>query len=206
MTTIYVGNLPFSATEQDIKVLFERHGKVDSVKLINDRETGKPRGFGFVEMGSERGASRDPGPERLPDEWPSAARQRSAGTSAAPAPGWWWSVPPLTDAGLTTVDSTFDYEPRLGRGSFSSARRSRSPPMWSRAPVSRRLLLAACCAALRGRTAHAERATARGARRGHRRGHRTRARRRRIARPGTARATPTATRKRRCCSSDSSRT
>jgi RNA recognition motif-containing protein len=51
MTTIYVGNLPFSATEQDIKVLFERHGKVDSVKLINDRETGKPRGFGFVEMG-----------------------------------------------------------------------------------------------------------------------------------------------------------
>jgi RNA recognition motif-containing protein len=52
MTTIYVGNLPFSATEQDIKVLFERHGKVDSVKLINDRETGKPRGFGFVEMGS----------------------------------------------------------------------------------------------------------------------------------------------------------
>ena len=35
MTTIYVGNLPFSATEQDIKALFERHGKVDSVKLIN---------------------------------------------------------------------------------------------------------------------------------------------------------------------------
>src|SRR3954471_17348251 len=52
MTTIYVGNLPFSATEQDIKVLFERHGKVDSVKLVNDRETGKPRGFGFVEMDS----------------------------------------------------------------------------------------------------------------------------------------------------------
>ena len=50
MTTIYVGNLPFNATEQDVKTLFERHGKVDSVKLINDRETGKPRGFGFVEM------------------------------------------------------------------------------------------------------------------------------------------------------------
>ena len=50
MTTIYVGNLPFSATEQDIKALFERHGKVDSVKLINDRETGKPRGFAFVDM------------------------------------------------------------------------------------------------------------------------------------------------------------
>ena len=50
MTTIYVGNLPFSATEQDVKALFERHGKVDSVKLINDRETGKPRGFAFVDM------------------------------------------------------------------------------------------------------------------------------------------------------------
>ena len=50
MTTIYVGNLPFSATEQDIRALFERHGKVESVKLINDRETGRPRGFGFDEM------------------------------------------------------------------------------------------------------------------------------------------------------------
>ncbi len=50
MTTIYVGNLPFSATEQDVRALFERHGKVESVKMINDRETGKPRGFAFVEM------------------------------------------------------------------------------------------------------------------------------------------------------------
>ncbi len=50
MTTIYVGNLPFNATEQDVKALFERHGTVESVKLINDRETGKPRGFGFGEM------------------------------------------------------------------------------------------------------------------------------------------------------------
>jgi len=52
MTTIYVGNLPFTANEADLRVLFERHGKVDSVKLINDRETGRPRGFGFVEMPS----------------------------------------------------------------------------------------------------------------------------------------------------------
>ncbi len=50
MTTIYVGNLPFSATEDDVRALFEQHGKVESVKLINDRETGRPRGFGFVEM------------------------------------------------------------------------------------------------------------------------------------------------------------
>lgn len=52
MTTIYVGNLPFTATAEDVRALFERHGKVESVKLINDRETGKPRGFGFVEMPS----------------------------------------------------------------------------------------------------------------------------------------------------------
>ncbi len=52
MTTLYVGNLPFSATEADLRSLFEQHGKVDSVKLINDRETGRPRGFAFVDMPS----------------------------------------------------------------------------------------------------------------------------------------------------------
>src|ERR1700680_1491209 len=50
MTTIYVGNLPFTATEDEVRSLFERYGKVDSVKLINDRETGRPRGFAFVDM------------------------------------------------------------------------------------------------------------------------------------------------------------
>ena len=47
---LYVGNLPFSASEADIRQLFERHGTVNSVALINDRETGRPRGFAFVEM------------------------------------------------------------------------------------------------------------------------------------------------------------
>jgi RNA recognition motif-containing protein len=50
MTTIYVGNLPFNATEQDVQSLFAQHGTVEAVKLINDRETGRPRGFGFVDM------------------------------------------------------------------------------------------------------------------------------------------------------------
>jgi RNA recognition motif-containing protein len=50
MTKIYVGNLPFSATESEIKDLFSQHGTVDSVALPTDRETGRPRGFGFVEM------------------------------------------------------------------------------------------------------------------------------------------------------------
>ena len=47
---IFVGNLSYNLTEESVRGLFERHGKVDSVKLINDRETGKPRGFGFVDM------------------------------------------------------------------------------------------------------------------------------------------------------------
>lgn len=48
--TIYVGNLNYRASEQEIAVLFENYGTVDSVKLVKDRETGKARGFGFVEM------------------------------------------------------------------------------------------------------------------------------------------------------------
>jgi RNA recognition motif-containing protein len=47
---IYVGNLPFTATEDEVKELFGAHGEVHSVALINDRETGRPRGFGFIEM------------------------------------------------------------------------------------------------------------------------------------------------------------
>jgi RNA recognition motif-containing protein len=50
MSKIYVGNLPFSATEDSVRQLFAQHGTVESVALINDRETGQPRGFGFVEM------------------------------------------------------------------------------------------------------------------------------------------------------------
>lgn len=47
---IYVGNLPWSATEDEVRAAFEAFGEVYSVKLISDRETGRPRGFGFVEM------------------------------------------------------------------------------------------------------------------------------------------------------------
>jgi RNA recognition motif-containing protein len=47
---IYVGNLPFSSTEEDLQDLFGRHGTVESVSVITDRETGRPRGFAFVEM------------------------------------------------------------------------------------------------------------------------------------------------------------
>jgi cold-inducible RNA-binding protein len=50
MAKIYVGNLPFTATEDQVRELFAAHGTVESVALPNDRETGRPRGFGFVEM------------------------------------------------------------------------------------------------------------------------------------------------------------
>jgi cold-inducible RNA-binding protein len=49
-TKIYVGNLPFSATEEELKTLFTECGTVTSVALITDKFSGKPRGFGFVEM------------------------------------------------------------------------------------------------------------------------------------------------------------
>ncbi len=50
VTRIYVGNLPFSTTEDDVRGLFESYGAVHEVSLISDRETGRSRGFGFVDM------------------------------------------------------------------------------------------------------------------------------------------------------------
>jgi RNA recognition motif-containing protein len=47
---LYVGNLPFSTTESDLRDLFAEHGTVESVNVITDRDTGRPRGFAFVEM------------------------------------------------------------------------------------------------------------------------------------------------------------
>ncbi len=56
MSKIYVGNLPFTATEEAVRTLFSQHGTVESVSLITDRETGRPRGFGFVEMSRDDAA------------------------------------------------------------------------------------------------------------------------------------------------------
>ena len=51
-TNIYVGNLSFNVTEEELQALFGAYGTVENVNLITDRETGRPRGFGFVEMAS----------------------------------------------------------------------------------------------------------------------------------------------------------
>ena len=53
---IFVGNLAYSATDHDLRQLFEQYGVVDKVNLITDRDTGRPRGFGFVEMPDSQAA------------------------------------------------------------------------------------------------------------------------------------------------------
>ncbi len=55
---IFVGNIAFTATAEDIRQLFEQHGIVDNVNMITDRETGRFRGFGFVEMPNAEEAQR----------------------------------------------------------------------------------------------------------------------------------------------------
>ena len=53
MKNIFVGNLSFGTTEQDIRTLFEAYGTVDRVSIVTDRDSGQPRGFGFVEMNND---------------------------------------------------------------------------------------------------------------------------------------------------------
>ncbi len=55
---IYVGNLPFRTTGDDLERLFGEYGQVDSAAVITDRDTGRSRGFGFVEMGNDAEARR----------------------------------------------------------------------------------------------------------------------------------------------------
>lgn len=54
---LYVGNLPYSATEESLREKFSEHGKVESAKLITDRDTGQSKGFGFIEMWSDAEAN-----------------------------------------------------------------------------------------------------------------------------------------------------
>jgi RNA recognition motif-containing protein len=53
LKNIFVGNLSFSATEDAIRSMFEAYGPVDRVSIVTDRDTGKPKGFGFVEMSND---------------------------------------------------------------------------------------------------------------------------------------------------------
>ncbi|HEX7251468.1 MAG TPA: RNA-binding protein [Thermoanaerobaculia bacterium] len=53
---LYVGNLPYSTTEEDLRNLFAQYGNVESVAVITDRDTGRSKGFGFVEFGDDNEA------------------------------------------------------------------------------------------------------------------------------------------------------
>ena len=55
-TKLYVGNLPYEATESDLQTLFEGSGQVASINIVRDRATGQPRGFAFVEMSDAESA------------------------------------------------------------------------------------------------------------------------------------------------------
>ena len=55
---LYVGNLSFQTTQADLTSMFEQHGSVESVKIITDRDTGRSKGFGFVEMNDDEAAEK----------------------------------------------------------------------------------------------------------------------------------------------------
>ena len=55
-TILHVGNLSFQTTEEELRTVFEGYGAVESVRIVLDRDTGRPRGFAFVEMASEANA------------------------------------------------------------------------------------------------------------------------------------------------------
>ena len=58
MKNIFVGNLSFGATDESVRSLFASHGTVERVNIVTDRDTGQPRGFGFVEMSDDAEAGR----------------------------------------------------------------------------------------------------------------------------------------------------
>jgi RNA recognition motif-containing protein len=58
MKNIFVGNLSFGTTEATVRSMFEAYGAVDRVSIVTDRETGQPRGFGFVEMANDAEAEK----------------------------------------------------------------------------------------------------------------------------------------------------
>ncbi len=78
---LYVGNLPFTATEDQLRELFGQHGTVQSAQIIMDRETGRPRGFGFVEMDNAEAAitALDKKPFDGRDLTVNIAKERSSG-------------------------------------------------------------------------------------------------------------------------------
>src|SRR3989304_2679136 len=85
MSKIYVGNCSFDVTEQQLRDVFATYGDVASVSVITDRDTGRPRGFAFIEMSDQGGGvGRYPGPSAIRTT-PSSAIGAQRERSAAPA-------------------------------------------------------------------------------------------------------------------------
>ena len=84
--SIYVGNLPWAATEEQVQDLFAEYGKVLSVKLVSDRETGRARGFGFVEMEDGEAQAAIEALDKLQLWWSHPSRQRSQTPRPASSP------------------------------------------------------------------------------------------------------------------------
>ena len=104
---IFVGNFAFTVNEEYLRELFERYGKVDSVSVVTDRETGRARGFAFVEM---------------PDD--TAAKSAIAGLNGADSGGRALNVSearPKTERGNLRGS---------GRDNYRDANRSRREPRW----------------------------------------------------------------------------
>ena len=79
MKNLYVGNLPHSTTESELRNVFEAHGAVEKVSIVTDRETGRARGFAFVEMTNAEEADKAVAAlngTELDQEWPSFLRSR----------------------------------------------------------------------------------------------------------------------------------
>jgi RNA recognition motif-containing protein len=98
---LFVGNLSFQATEEDLRELFQQSGTVESVRIVTDQFTGRPRGFGFVEMATKEEAAkavemlngrlfRD---RNLVVDEARPQPQRGAGGGGPPRCGWWWRWP-----------------------------------------------------------------------------------------------------------------
>ena len=80
---LYVGNLSYETSEASIRTAFEAHGEVASVNLITDRDSGRPKGFGFVEMGIGRRSSEGQRrPRRHPARRPGPQGRRGQGAGA----------------------------------------------------------------------------------------------------------------------------
>ena len=124
---LYVGNLPYKITESELEDLFGSVGAVESVRVITDRDTGRARGFGFVEMTNDDDARQgDREVQRVRVGWPHVDCQRSASTGRP----WrwlrwgWWRRLPAYRAALVACGSSFRKSLASGAAERSSAEKT----------------------------------------------------------------------------------